>query len=151
MRNAVKLIAMVARWSEPGLADTQVQSRPEVQPHCTKDHTMEPLRKTCSRAADVALNGQQDRPEQSVPSSSNPGDVATNPTPVDTAPGSSDPFVLVTDWNKRHAWPPIGGLRHLIFHASTNGFDSVIRRVGRRVLIDEVAFFQWIDRNGRAS
>ena len=60
------------------------------------------------------------------------------------------PFIPVTDWNQRHPWPPIGGLRHLIFHATSNGFDKVIRRVGRRVLIDEAAFFAWVDGNGGA-
>lgn len=56
----------------------------------------------------------------------------------------------VTEWAKTHSWPPIGGLRHLIFNASTNGFDKVIRRVGRRVLIDEAAFFTWLDSHGGA-
>lgn len=53
-----------------------------------------------------------------------------------------------TKWNDHHDWPPIGGLRHLIFHAKTNGFDAVVRRVGRRVLIDEDAFFSWVERTG---
>lgn len=57
-------------------------------------------------------------------------------------------LIPVTDWNKYQPWPPIGGLRHLIFNAHTNGFDKVIRRVGRRVLIDEAAFFEWVDDQG---
>ena len=55
-------------------------------------------------------------------------------------------YIPVTQWAKDHEWPPIGGLRHLIFNASKNGFDKVIRRVGRRVLIDEQAFYIWVDR-----
>ena len=55
-------------------------------------------------------------------------------------------LIPVPDWNKHHAWPPVGGLRHLIFYADKNGFDKVIRRVGRRVLIDEAAFFEWADK-----
>lgn len=51
----------------------------------------------------------------------------------------------VSDWSKYHTWPPIGGLRHLIFNAKDNGFENVVRRVGRRVLIDEQAFFEWVD------
>jgi len=43
------------------------------------------------------------------------------------------------------------GLRHLIFNAGSNGFDAVVRRIGRRVLIDETAFFAWVDRKGRAN
>lgn len=54
-------------------------------------------------------------------------------------------LIPVTKWNEFHAWPPQGGLRHLIFHAPKNGFDKVVRRAGRRVLIDEVAFFEWLD------
>ncbi len=54
-------------------------------------------------------------------------------------------LIPVTKWNEYHAWPPQGGLRHLIFHAKTNGFNKVIRRAGRRVLIDEKAFFEWIE------
>ena len=59
-------------------------------------------------------------------------------------------LIPLTDWNQHHAWPPIGGLRHLVFFERTNGFDKVVRRVGRRVLIDEAAFFAWVDGNGGA-
>jgi hypothetical protein len=54
-------------------------------------------------------------------------------------------LIPVTKWNEHHEWPPIGGLRHLIFHEAKNGFDKVIRRVGSRVLIDEEEFFKWVD------
>lgn len=56
-------------------------------------------------------------------------------------------LIPLTDWPKHHPWPPLGGLRHLVFYAKTNGFDQVIRRVSRRVLIDEAAFFRWIEQN----
>jgi hypothetical protein len=58
---------------------------------------------------------------------------------------STNRLIPVPKWNTHHEWPPQGGLRHLIFYAKTNGFDRVIKRVGRRVLIDEAAFFQWIE------
>lgn len=58
------------------------------------------------------------------------------------APSHSS-LIPVTNWNDRHPWPPVGGLRHLIFFADTNGFNKVIRRIGRRILIDEAAFFEW--------
>jgi hypothetical protein len=54
-------------------------------------------------------------------------------------------LIPLTQWGDHHAWPPQGGLRHLVFNAKTNGFDACIRRVGRRVLIDEAAFFAWAD------
>lgn len=61
---------------------------------------------------------------------------------------SATRLIPASDWHKHHNWPPIGGLRHLIFFAESNGFSTVIRRVGRRVLIDEGAFFAWVDGKG---
>jgi len=52
-------------------------------------------------------------------------------------------LIPVTQWSEIHPWPPIGGLRHLIFHAEKNGFSKCIVRVGRRILIDEDKFFDW--------
>lgn len=64
-------------------------------------------------------------------------------------PETSQPLqrrlIPLTEWPKHHSWPPVGGLRHLVFYADENGFDKVIRRAGRRVLIDEQAFFQWLE------
>jgi hypothetical protein len=57
----------------------------------------------------------------------------------------STTLIPVNKWPERHPWPPIGGLRHLIFNAKVNGFDKVVKRAGRRVLIDEAAFFAWMD------
>lgn len=54
-------------------------------------------------------------------------------------------FFTVTQWSNHHSWPSTGGLRHLIFFSKTNGFEKVIRRSGKRILIDERAFFEWID------
>jgi hypothetical protein len=38
-----------------------------------------------------------------------------------------------------------GGLRWLLFHRETNGLKNAGLRVGRRLLIDEDAFFAWVD------
>lgn len=55
-------------------------------------------------------------------------------------------YIPASNWNNYHDWPRNGGLRHLIFHRKTNGFDQfhVVKKVGKRVLIDEAAFFAWI-------
>lgn len=64
-------------------------------------------------------------------------------------------LIPLTEWPKHHTWPSVAALRHYVFFAKTNGFDKVIRRVNRRILIDESAFFDWIveqdkqNRNGR--
>lgn len=55
-------------------------------------------------------------------------------------------LIPLTEWPEHHEWPPMGGLRHLVFHAKRNGFNTVIRRVGRRILIDEAAFFAWVEK-----
>lgn len=60
-------------------------------------------------------------------------------------------YIPLNDWPKHHAWPPIGGLRHLVCHAHSNGFDKVICRVGRRVLINEDAFFKWLNNKNKTS
>ena len=78
----------------------------------------------------------------------------TSPAPAHssalTASAPPTRLIPLTDWNQHHAWPPIGGLRHLVFFERTNGFHKVVRRVGRRVLIDEAAFFAWVNCNGGA-
>jgi hypothetical protein len=59
-------------------------------------------------------------------------------------------LIPVPQWENHHIWPPIGGLRHLIFHEKKNGFSECVVRVGRRVLIDEDKFFQWAEKiNGK--
>lgn len=60
-------------------------------------------------------------------------------------------LIPVQDWPKHHPWPPLGGLRHLVRHRQTNGFASVVRHVGGRVLIDEAAFFAWVDGAGSSA
>lgn len=57
-------------------------------------------------------------------------------------------LIPVPHWNRHHDWPPQGGLRHLIFHENENGFHKCVKRVGRRVLIDEQAFFEWVSEQG---
>lgn len=57
-------------------------------------------------------------------------------------------LIPLAEWDQHHPWPPIGGLRHLVANAQSNGFDAVVRRIGRRVLIDEAAFFAWADQQG---
>ena len=54
-------------------------------------------------------------------------------------------LIPLTEWPKYHVWPPIGTLRELAFHRETNGFAKCIRKVGRRILIDERAFREWVD------
>jgi hypothetical protein len=54
-------------------------------------------------------------------------------------------YIPVPKWNDYHPWPPVGGLRHLINNKNQNGFHKVIKRIGRIILIDEAAFFKWVE------
>lgn len=53
-------------------------------------------------------------------------------------------LIPLTDWSKYHAWPPLGGLRHMVFHGEKTGFARVTVKVGRRRLIDERKFFEFV-------
>jgi len=57
-------------------------------------------------------------------------------------------FIPAPAWSEYHPWPKIGGLRSLIFNKDKNGFHKVIKKVGKRVLIDEAAFFEWVASQG---
>jgi len=58
-------------------------------------------------------------------------------------------LIPLTKWPEYYPWPTVPALRQLVFHADSNGFSAVIRRVGRRILIDEAEFFKWIDTMNR--
>lgn len=60
-------------------------------------------------------------------------------------------LILLTDWEKYYSYPKISTLRSLVFHAETNGFKKVIRRINRRILIKVSAFYEWVEeQNGFA-
>lgn len=54
-------------------------------------------------------------------------------------------YIPVPKWNNYHDYPSAAGLRWLIFHEKTNGFNKVVRRIGRRVLISEKDYFEWVE------
>ncbi len=66
---------------------------------------------------------------------------------VETAPETTSLRTLLTvaQFCERHPFATEGSIRALIFHGPENGFDKVVRRINRRVLIDEAAFFVWLD------
>lgn len=66
---------------------------------------------------------------------------------IQDKPSIENKLIPVTLWNKYHSWPPTAGLRHIIFNEKTNGASVFIRRVGKRVLIDEAEFFNWAKSN----
>lgn len=59
-------------------------------------------------------------------------------------------LLTVRQFSEKHPAFPEGGLRYNIFHADTNGFKKCIRRVGRKILLDEGEVFRWIDEQNDA-
>jgi hypothetical protein len=66
-------------------------------------------------------------------------------TPLTKQESPPTRLIPVTEWTKFFPYPTLGSLRFLIFHANTNGFAKVVKRLGRRVLIDERAFFEYVE------
>jgi hypothetical protein len=66
-------------------------------------------------------------------------------------------FLTVEQFSQKHPAFSQSSLRSLIFHSRArhsskngklpaNGLAVAIRRIGRKVLLDETAFFEWLDR-----
>ena len=56
-------------------------------------------------------------------------------------------LIPLSKWNDFHPYPTVASLRHLVFFEETNGFSKVLRRIGRRLYIDEESFFAWVNEN----
>lgn len=66
-----------------------------------------------------------------------------------TQPENRRRLIPLTDWPRYHPWPTVAGLRHIRFYQNVNGFTNAFRTVGRRVLVDEQAFFETVDKQVR--
>jgi hypothetical protein len=64
-------------------------------------------------------------------------------------------YFTVQQFTKKHPAFTNGGLRSLIFNETSNGLakSGAIVRIGRKVLINEVKFFAWVEaqNNGGAA
>jgi len=56
-------------------------------------------------------------------------------------------YLTVNQFCERHPAFKLGGVRHNIFHEKTNGLaeSGAIVRNGRRILINEEKFFDWLE------
>ena len=63
----------------------------------------------------------------------------------------TDSLVTIREFCRQRTWPTEAGLRWLIFNSQENGFGKCVVRIGRRVLIDEKAFFKWTEAHREAS
>ena len=54
-------------------------------------------------------------------------------------------YLTVKQMAAKHPAFSEASLRYHIFHESKNGIDKAIRRVGRKILINENLFFDWLE------
>jgi hypothetical protein len=103
------------------------------------DDTIVFLRALCAKAKEVATLCDTYLEQQSKKNKKAPS------LPSDDPEHPGNRFIPLTEWGKYHSWPTIGGLRSMIFTSYTSGADYFIRRAGRRLLISEKAFFEWVN------
>ncbi|HOH28214.1 MAG TPA: hypothetical protein PLC40_00945 [Candidatus Hydrogenedentes bacterium] len=53
-------------------------------------------------------------------------------------------LLSVTQFCQKHEWATQGGIRHLLFNREMNGFDRCVVRLGRKILLNEAAVFEWL-------
>jgi hypothetical protein len=58
---------------------------------------------------------------------------------------SVDDYVTIRQLATKYPAFTEGGIRALIFRSKSNGFDSCIYRIGRKILISKSAFSHWIE------
>ncbi len=54
-------------------------------------------------------------------------------------------FLTIKQWLEKYRTIPEGGIRHLIFTNKDNFNARVVKKLGRKVLLDEQAFLSYID------
>ncbi len=60
-------------------------------------------------------------------------------------------YLTVKQMAQRHPAFSEASLRYHIFNETKNGIDKAIKRVGRKILIKEERFFEWLDGHGGAA
>lgn len=58
-------------------------------------------------------------------------------------------FLTVKQLAEKHPAFSESSLRYHIFNEKMNGLDKCLRRIGRKVLIEENSFLGWVDAQGR--
>lgn len=60
-------------------------------------------------------------------------------------------YLTVKQMAAKHQIFSENSLRYHIFHEKSNGLDIAIRRVGRKILLNEDAFFEWVENQSSPS
>ncbi len=60
-------------------------------------------------------------------------------------------YLTIKQFSAKHPAFSEASLRYNIFHAQNNGLSMAIRRVGRKILFNETAFFEWVENQNNPS
>jgi hypothetical protein len=60
-------------------------------------------------------------------------------------------LIPLSKWNDYHDYPTVPSLRHLVFFEEQNGFSKVIKRIGKKIYLDERSFFEWVEEQNSSS
>ncbi len=58
-------------------------------------------------------------------------------------------FLSLKQWLEKYPVIPEGGIRHLIFTNKDNFNGRVVKKLGRKILLDEQAFLSYIDEHSK--
>ena len=70
---------------------------------------------------------------------------------VTTTTTQTPELIPVSRWNDFFPYPSVGSLRQYIFYAHQNGFNKVLRRLGKRLYIKVSAFNEWVETTGQVA
>ncbi len=59
-------------------------------------------------------------------------------------------FLTLRQWLNKYSAIPEGGIRHLIFTNKDNFNSRVVKKLGRKILLDEQAFLSYIDEHSKS-
>ena len=102
------------------------------------------LRNVCKKIKEVADLSDRFLALQSVKKSKD------NPLPSEERKAPQNRLIPLSRWNEYHDWPSVNALRAYAFMRHRNGFDNVVSKVGKRLVIDEHRFFDWAHSTSRA-
>lgn len=63
---------------------------------------------------------------------------------IETQSNNLENLYTVRQFSEKFKFVSQSSLRYLIFNADLNGFGRVIKRIGRKVLLDATAFDTWL-------
>lgn len=64
-------------------------------------------------------------------------------------PSNQTRLIPLSKWHQYHPFPSVPALRWMRFNGDKTGFNRCILKLGKRLLIDEAKFFQWVREYGQ--